>query len=386
MNNCTLRAELLARGDVAGLLALNRGEYGTALMARGIASSGDLMTLGDGTDLNQIWNEFQQVVDLANASRGALVDLLTFRTTDKSATVLQAPAGTAEFEDASEYGVPKGSRAEAAAITLGYDFRWKDFATKYTWQYLADSSAKQVESLHSGALAADSRLQFRTVLNALFQNSNRTSESTDAAIYALWNADGMKIPEYAGNSFDAALHSHYMTTDSTSLDPADVEDLQSNVLHHGYGEDDGSTLVILCNRQEADVVAGWRAGVNGAKFDFVSSDTSVPYLTTEQLVGSRPAGSFSGMKISGQYGHALIAPTSHVPAGYLACVAVGGPTPVIGLREHARFGGLRLIKGDNPDYPIVSSYYVHGVGAGVRQRGGAAVMKVSTGAYTPPTF
>ncbi|MDP9444351.1 MAG: hypothetical protein M3P83_08375 [Actinomycetota bacterium] len=356
-------------------------------MARGIASRADVLTLGDGTDLNQIWNEFQATLEVANNQRGALIDLLTFRTTNRSDTVLQSPSGTAEFEDASEYGVPSAGRAEAATITLGYDFRWKDFATRYTWQYLADASAEQVASLHNGALAADSRLQYRTVLRALFNNGNRTSPETDATIYALWNADGTPIPEHNGDTFDPNTHTHYLTTGTATLtDPKDVEDLQNTVLHHGYGEDDGATLVLLCNRQEGDIVAGWRAGVGGASFDFIPSDTSVPYLTTEALVGQRPPGQFQGLKISGQYGHALIAPTSLIPAGYMAVVAVGGPTPVIDLREHARFGGLRLIRGNQPDYPLVSAYYVHGVGAGVRQRGAAAVIQVTAGAYTPPTF
>lgn len=357
-------------------------------MARkGIASRADVLTLGDGTDANEVWAEFQQTLDLANAQRGALVDLLTFRTTDRSDVVLQAPAGTAEFEDASEYGVPTGSRAEAATITLGYDFGWKDFATRYTWQYLADASRQQVESLHGGALAADSRLQYKTVLNALFRSDNRTSPETDATIYALWNGDGSEVPAYNGDTF-STTHNHYMTTNG-ALGAEDVEILQEQVLHHGYGEDDGSQLVILCNRTEGDLIAGYRAGVAGAKFDFISSDTSVPYLTTEQLVGSRPAGQFQGLKITGQYGHALIAPTSLIPAGYMACVAVGSATPVIGLREHKNpsFTGLRLIRGRDTDYPLSGSYYVHGIGAGVRQRGAAAVMQVSASAtYTAPTF
>jgi hypothetical protein len=380
------KSQLLAAGDVAGLLEHERGIFGNATMARGIASSGDVLTLGDGTDLNQVWNEFQATIEQANTQRGALVDLLTFRTTDKSATVLQSPAGTAEFEDASEYGVPSGSRAEAATITLGYDFGWKDFATRYTWKYLADASAAQVESLHNGALAADSRLQYKTVMNALFNKANRTSSATDAEIKALWNGDSSAVPEHNGNTFDPT-HTHYTTTEATTLAPADVEFLQEQVLEHGYGEDDGAKLVIVCNRADADTIAGFRSGVNSAKFDFITSDTSVPYLTTEQLVGSRPTGSFDGMKISGQYGHALIAPTSLVPAGYVACVAVGGSTPVLGLREHAKMNGMKLIQGSRPDYPITDSYYVHGIGAGVRQRGAAACLQITASAtYTSPTF
>jgi hypothetical protein len=42
-----------------------------------------------------------------------------------------------------------------------------------------------VQALHNRALEADSRLQYRTVLRALFTNANRTSPETDAKIYAL---------------------------------------------------------------------------------------------------------------------------------------------------------------------------------------------------------
>jgi hypothetical protein len=48
--------------------------------------------------------------------------------------------------------------------------------------------------------------------------------------------------------------------------------------------------------------------------------------------------------------------------------------------------GLRLVKGANPDYPLIDSFYNRGFGTGVRQRGGAAVMQITaSGTYTPPT-
>ncbi|WP_299052146.1 hypothetical protein [uncultured Nocardioides sp.] len=355
-------------------------------MARGYNSIADVRTLGDGTDMSTVWAEFSQALDLANAQRGALLDLLTFRTTNKADLVLQAPGGTAEFEDASEYGVPSGSRAEAATVELGYPFVWKDFATRFTWQFLADASVEQVTALHNGAIAADYRLMTRTVLEALFSNTNRTHASTDSPIRALWNGDGSAIPDYNGETF-GSTHNHYGTTESATLAPSDVEWLQSTVLEHGYGEDDGAQLVILAGRDLADTIAGWRAGVNGAAFDYIPSETAVPYLTTEQLVGQRPGGQFQGMKIVGQYGNALIAPTSLVPRNYLTCVAVGGSTPVIGLREHRRLTGLQIVRGSQPDYPLLDSYYVHGLGAGVRQRGGAACLQVTTSAtYTSPSF
>jgi hypothetical protein len=47
--------------------------------------------------------------------------------------------------------------------------------------------------------------------------------------------------------------------------------------------------------------------------------------------------------------------------------------------------GLRLVKGRSADYPLQEAYYQRGFGTGVRQRGGAVVMKITTGGYTVPT-
>lgn len=358
-------------------------------MARGYAALADVLrTTGDGVDLNLIWDEFNSTIDLANSNRSALVDLFCFRTTLKGDTVLQSPTGTADFEDASEYGVPQSLRAEAATVTMGYTFRWKDLASRYTWQYLADASAAEVTSLHNAALEADNRLVFKTVLSRLFDPSTGVNEN-GSPVYGLWNGtDGQAPPTYNGNSF-ASVHSHYMTTGTTTLDPADVEQLADTVLHHGYGDGDGSQLVVLVNPAEGETIASWRAGVNGAKFDFIPSAAAPPYLTTETLVGQRPAGEYNGLKVLGQYGRALIAESFLMPLGYLVALANAGPNSdrnPVALREHPRRTGLQIIRGNVADYPLQGSYYIHGLGAGVRHRGAAAVMKVTTGAYSPPSF
>ena len=359
-------------------------------MVRGINSRADLLVLSDGTDPNTLWNEFNSALDIANAQRTALSNLLCFRTTDKHSTVLQT-AGGDDFEIASEYGVPSGVRIGKSALQLGYPFKWYDRATRWTWQYLADASSAELEADHNAAIAADNRLQMKTILNALFSKANRTGDpSTDATVYALWNADGTAIPDYNGSTFNAGTHTHYTTTGGATLDAADLELLISQPIHHGYGVDDGARIVVLTSLQDgvSDAIQGFRAGVAGAKFDFIPSDTSIPYLTTETLVGQRPTGEFNGMKIIGQYGDALIAAGSPlIPAGYLASVAVGGATPVLGLREHKTRSGLQLIPGYRQDYPILDAYYVRGLGAGVRQRGAAACMQVTASAtYTDPTI
>lgn len=358
-------------------------------MARGYNASADVLeTLADGTDLNTIWDEFNSTIALANANRNALVELFCFRTTLKGESVLQQPNGTAEFEDASEYGVPQGIRAESAVLPMGYDFRWKDLASRHTWQFLADASAAQVSALHNAALEADNRLVFKTIMSRLFDPTPRANED-GTTVYGLWKGDdGQTPPSYNGNVF-SSTHNHYMTTGSATLDPADVEALAETVLHHGYGDSDGQTLVVLVNPLEGETIAGWRAGVGGAKFDFVASESAPPYLTSEVLVGSRPPGQFQGLKVLGQYGRALIAESYLIPIGYLAALATSGANSdrnPIALREHPLRTGLQIVRGNVPEYPLQDSYYIHGIGTGVRQRGAAAVMKITTGAYTIPVF
>ena len=357
-------------------------------MPRGIAATGDILTtLADNTDLNEVWQEFVQTLDLANQKRSALVDLFTFGTTRKGETVLQSPSGTADFEEASEYGVPQGLRAEHGLLAMGYTFRWYDLATRYTWQYLADASSSQVQALHNAALDADNRLVFKKIMTRLFSNTNAVNED-GTTVFSLWNGtDGQTPPDHDGLSFDST-HSHYLTTGSATLDPPDVEDLTATVLHHGYSEN--GQVVVLCNPLEAEVIAGFRVGVNAAKFDFIPSSAAAPYLSTETLVGDRPPAQYGGMKVLGQYGRALIVENRMIPADYLVSLASGGsnsPSNPIALREHPSKQGLQIIRGATPDYPLIGSYYVHGLGVGVRHRGAAAVMQVTVDAnYTAPTF
>ena len=99
----------------------------------------------DGVPTNVIWNEISEVVKLANGQRDNLLALLSFRTTASAKDVLQAYAG-GEFEDASEYGEPVGYRSSVSYSTVGYPFKWRDMAQRFTWKYLIDASAEQLRS------------------------------------------------------------------------------------------------------------------------------------------------------------------------------------------------------------------------------------------------
>ncbi|WP_157087333.1 hypothetical protein [Piscicoccus intestinalis] len=243
-------------------------------MARGINTAADVpSTTIDGQDINQIWGEFQQTLDLANQRRTAIASLFTFDTTLESDVVGQMGAGD-DFEEASEFGVPTSMRTTHSEVRMGFPIRWFDKASRYTWAFLRDATADQVATVHAQALEADNRLVYRGVLNALLSNVNRTNEDGHT-VFALWNGDGQVPPEYAGETFDGD-HTHYLTSESATVDGADLRDLINHVTHHGYGVGGGEQLVILMNPAETEAVRGLRVA-DGSPYDFIPSESAPAY-------------------------------------------------------------------------------------------------------------
>lgn len=345
----------------------------------------------DGIDLNRLWAEFQETINVVNSERIAIASLFTFNTTNAADYLVQGSAGI-EFEEATEFGEPGAQRPTAPdSDPLGYPLKWYDSAKRFTWKYLRDATGQDLQQLHNGFLEADNRLLYRHTMNALFSNKNRTNEE-GITVYSLWNGtDGKTPPSFAGQTFDSG-HSHYLVSGASEIDATDVEELIETVTEHGYGPVNGDTVVILANKQEAKVISTFRAGAGGASYDFIASDTSIPYLTTETLVGSRPGGSFHGLTVIGSYGGALIVEDYHVPAGYVVALATGGPNSArnpLAFREHIKseWRGLRQIPGNTGRYPLVDSFYSRGFGVGVRHRGAAAVMQIkASGEYQIPSL
>ncbi|MBK8246288.1 MAG: hypothetical protein IPK85_02595 [Gemmatimonadetes bacterium] len=374
----------------------------------GYQTQGDIVqATADGIDLNALWSEFQQVLDIYNEKRAALVALMTFPVNQLIETVPQG--GEASFEMASEFGEPKALRADINYFQLAYDFHDYDLATRYTWKYLRDADARQVEALHQQALGADNRLIFKKVMEALFVDDNRDADinTQNYTVFSLYNGkDGAVPPKYKDITFDNT-HSHYMTSGNVVVDSDDLEDLYENVAHHGYGIEQGTTFILLCNRDEIKEIRKWRAGQeNGndgsnnptatATFDFIPAEgqpaTIVP--NEQGLLGSRPGSSWNGLPVIGSYAGILIVEEAYIPSGYMVLLGSGGEGDLqnpVGLREHANpaYRGLRLLPGNQQRYPLIDSYYARAFGTGIRQRGGAAIMMIggngTSSTYDPPT-
>ena len=364
--------------------------------ANGYNTEGDVIQLTtDGVNLANIWAEFQATLAIANGERQALVDFLSYSVSEPVITVPQFGAGD-DFEVASELGVPKGVRTGAAYFQMGFGFEWYDMAGRFTWKYLADATAQQIESVHQAVLEADNRNVFMEVMRTLFDNVNRSADinARPYTVYSLYNNDGTVPPTYKTNVFDGT-HQHYLVSGAAAVDSGDLDEMQLHLNHHGYISSAGTDLVLMVNLEQGDVIRNFRSVPNGgtAKFDFIAAQGTPSFLIPKDMVlgsAARPPSTYRGMKVIGAYGDFTIVQEDYMPAKYMVAFGTGGPnalTNPIGIREHANTAlrGLRLVKGRSNDYPLQESYYQRGFGTGIAQRGAAVVMKIAAaGPYAPP--
>ena len=365
--------------------------------ARGYGTEGDVITqTTDGRDLNHLWEEFSQTLLLRNERRQVLIDFLTFPVQQIIEDVPQV--GTDDFEEASEFGEPKSIRPPLSYFSMAYDFKWYDLATRFTWKFLAEATAAQVESFHASALEADNRLVFKKVMNTIFNASNlsATIRGNNYTVYKFYNNDGTTPPDYNGNTF-LSSHNHYLTSGAATIDSDDVESMYEHLRHHGYSEVNGLRMVLMVNPTEGVQIRKFRANTvnNNSKtalYDFIPSTGSAPFILPSQgLIGQQVSSDLEGLRVIGSYGPIIVVEEDYIPTGYVFMFATGGKENIqnpVGFREHAntQLRGLRLIPGDRANYPLVNSFYNRGFGTGVRQRGAGVVFQITaSGSYTSPT-
>lgn len=356
----------------------------------GFNERADVVMAADGTDLNAFWEEIQATVRLRNADRSRLIDALSVRV---SGPVDQVTVPSeAEFEEASEYGQPKGIRAGATRLFRGYDFRFWDLAIRYTWMYIAEADRRQLELLNNLALEADTKLLFQRVMRTLFNPLNWqgiTDGNEPITVYKFYNADGEVPPTYKQNTF-AGSHSHYVVSNTATVTSGNLDTLANLVGEHGYTLQAGYRLVLWANKAQVDTIKTFRTAT-GASYDFVPNPAlygGAVWVPNNGTYVGGPSGTLPGEV--GTYGPFHVVEEGYVPAGYMAAIVTGGPENLqnpIGIREHANpaYRGLKIIPGARSDYPLLDSFYRRGFGTGIRQRGGGAIMQVkASGTYDIP--
>jgi hypothetical protein len=361
----------------------------------GYHAAADVVTqTADGRDINVIWSEFMTLLNAVNEERQALIRFLTFPVARPVDTVT-LPGDGVEFEEASEFGEPVGARISPPMIERGYTFKWYDLAARYTWQFLADATSEMVNAVANASVEAFYRRQLFTVLKRIFNPTQETTSITGQPgagtfpVFGFYNADGEVPPPYKTNTF-LSTHSHYKAlnnaSDSDPLQPADLDTLViDDFAEHGYRMEEGYRLVTMVHTGQGNQIRTFKKGTEGARYDFIPASNQPGQFIdlTTQLVGQTRIGpTLEGLSSIGTYGPLIIVEDDWLPENYVFSFATGGSESLqnpVGLREHAQANlrGLRLVKGRNPDYPLLDSFWATGFGAGVRQRGAGIVLQVS---------
>lgn len=360
-------------------------------MARGYSTAGDIVERTiDGFDTTEMFREFQATLDIVNSERAAVANFLSFPTI-RSADGVAQTTNADGFEKASEFGEPTSIAAVPDLVTMGYDRADWDLATRFSARYLRDATRAEVEAVRSRALAADNKLINTAILSRLL-NPVAGENEDGKTVHGLWNGtDGMIPPSYAFRSF-TNTHSHYMTSGSATPDGGDLDALIMTIREHGYGMHAGSQLVLFLNPDELPPIAAIRAGTASAVYDFIPGRSAPAYLTSETIVGDIAPAEIGRLSIAGSYGPLWIVPTDFMPTDYLLAVATDGPNSSlnpVGFRQHpnASHQGLRLLPGNQKEYPLSEAFYTRAFGVGVRHRGAAAVMQITaSGSYTAPVL
>lgn len=362
----------------------------------GIHTQGDVLVneTSDGVDLNTIWADIAAVLQLYNQERSTIASILSYHTTAVAEPVPQSITYES-FDVASEFGVPTALREAPDVLLMGYDFKDWDKATRFTWKYLRDADLRQVNSVVNRMLESDNRLVNGAILDRLFNPQERANEFGHS-VYGLWTgADGIGPLPYLGKTFPTSTN-HYLATGAAQIDSQDVEIAMKMITDKGFGRQPGTQLLILANPEDGQYIETWKAGVASrpsgplAAHDFVRSITAPAYLTQDNVIGKVAPGDFNGLPVTGSYGPAWLIQSEFIPAGWFAVVASGGLNSTlnpVGVREHVKtqYQGLRIIPGRQPEYPLQESFFARGFGTGVRQRGAAVCVQVTTdSSYTAP--
>jgi hypothetical protein len=361
--------------------------------AKGYNETGDLLLeTVDGVPLAQLYDEISASLNILNAQRSPLIQALTFPVTNPFEEIM--PIISDEFEEADEFGQPKGIRL-GSPWNMGYDLKYFDLGVRYTFRFLGRATANEIRALNNSALEADQRLVFKTMLTRIFDNTNwsATLESSGRAVtvYPFYNGTTTTLPAVppAWKTYSHTnTHNHYLASGAATVTSGDLDEMYEHILHHGYHQ--GSTIYLLCNRAQTSTIRTFRATTDD--YDFLPAPSAPDANYRGDLTGSLPGGNSLGMfpGFVGSYGPINIIEEDYIPSGYMFMFASGGAfadrNPV-GIREHenAALRGLKLIP-QFERYPLREAFYHHALGSGVRHPAAGVVMKVTTGSYDIPTF
>lgn len=365
--------------------------------AKGYNETQDLLLRTvDGVPFEDLYNEITESLRILNAQRSPLIEFLTFPVESPFEQVMQIISD--EFEEADEFGQPKGIRL-GRPWNMGFDLKYFDLGIRYTFRFLGRAPAAEIRALNNSALEADQRLIYKTMMDQLLTNQTRAATLEDTGtvvnVYPFYNGDQTTLPAAppAWKSYThTTSHTHYVTSGGATVVSGDLDDMWDHIYHHGYTQ--GATVFLLVNREQSKTIRKFRVA-SGDAYDFLPAPNQADANFRGTLVGSLPGAPGGSLRnfpgFIGSYGDVNIIEEDYLPAKYMVMFASGGrfaQRNPIGIREHdnAALRGLKLIP-QFERYPLRESFYHHALGSGTRHPGAGVVMFVDAGStYTIPSY
>lgn len=337
--------------------------------------SGTAVTV-DGQPLSEIWADLQTRLAAFNSQMSLMIALLSFpvERAQERVGIYQTP----KFEEATELGRPQKVRLQY--VNRGFPLKHFDLGFGYTQEFVDSARGQEIRAVAAQAENAYWTLIMERIFLAIFSEDNQTDDD-GVVVRRLYNADGEVPPAYKRWSHDGT-HTHYLTTAGASLAAADILALQEHLLHHGYG-DFGERFILHVNLTDLPAVQAIAGFVPAAS-------ATVPVVVDGTVIGTQRQG-IPGVPTEGYLQRFVVVENNDLPPGYLLATATGGQFAaqnVAGVRRHENPSarGMRLVEGPIARYPLIDAVYDCYTGAGIRHRGAAAVMQITAGAYTDPTF
>lgn len=238
----------------------------------------------------------------------------------------------------------------------------------YTLDWLFSGEATETEILKRNklAIARDRVLQESVILNVMARSS------TDGFFNGSFTSnEKMTTPiSYGANSFNAT-HTHYVGAGSSTLALSYITAAKEHIKQHGYNKN----LLGFANAdfmKQVEDLAGWAAL------------TSTSFVISNKIVDNIAVEGFKGRLLGIDWKE-----TEMIPDGYFMLVGESATMPekAVSYIQKAKPAGqgLKLFRGNDPDYPIIESFYIHWLAAQVALRG-AGVMYYLASSWTNPTI
>lgn len=329
--------------------------------------SSGFKTFQDGTvaDQTRLLRLFINGLEVYNKQPDSIIDTYCERVRSEQVSVSQAPM---QFRRRARGGKQYAEQVQYRDLILPLDSY--DVEAPFELEFLQDAREEQITDRMNAAMAGDAEL-----MKSLFFSACMTKKTAGAIGTAyqpsFWNGE-TDVPPYGEYTFGSA-HYQYAGINTTTLARDHILTGVVNIREHGFGENPGEIDVWFSPSQTA--------AVEGL-FDTASTILQAATPMRQRAIDMGVQG--ANLMMFG----ANVKFDAAIPAGYFLLL-VNTVKPV-GVREHRNpdFQGLQLFgEQDNPDFPLLSKYFLRRVGfAPLRLGAGAAYQIVASTTYTNPTF